>query len=449
MIELSNVITLTDQDRERNLETVHLNCIGENPAYSVFQRMCQLKPWMSKMAPPDKEIILFTDKNKILTCPRGLLGLLDIDSPIIDLTSNVPIVGFTPTYKLRKDQEEAVDALLDGRFGILEAPTGSGKTLMGLEIANRLKQRTLFLVHTKSLLKQTIQEVKTKLGYDPGIIGDGKFIVKDFTVGTIQTLLRKDPSTYQDLFGLVIQDEAHHIPCNSFTKIINSFRAKYVYGLTATPQRTDKLDWVLYSCIGPKGYVIDRNSLVDKNAIVHPQIITLNTPFIPSKEYQEFDIVAHINALTKDNIRNAFLIQSVDNVLRQNPDCRPVILTERIAHAEYLAEQFRGYNPVLYHGSLSKKQAEEALKEIKLNSRLTISTYASIGEGFDVPLWDTLFITTPFTSPVRLIQIIGRVCRAAKGKDTAFVYDFVDVNDNVLYKRYLKRKGVYNSYFSK
>lgn len=456
MVTLTNSLRVPASEiNYSTLEALILITSGSNPAYKSYQRLLKLHPYLArsgKVVEPPKTInllkIIEDDVGDTLyyEVPRGLYSFFVDRGHTIDDQTSSRHTEFKLLVELRDYQIEAVDDIIANRFGYLTAPTGSGKTLMAFAIASRLKQKILFIVHTKTLLKQTVEGVKKYLGIDAGIIGDGKFEIKDFTVATIQTLLRRDSSTYRNEFGLIVLDESHHVPATTFTKVIGLFNAKYVYGLSATPEREDGLTWVLDAAIGPCLHEVNRDKLVTNKSIIKPKVIAIETPYIATKEYDPFDVAAHINAVSKDPIRNKFLVQYIEQVIKDYPNTKPVILTDRVAHAEWLAQQLSIHNPVLYHAQLTNKDQRERLEQIKNSDGVfTIATYTSIGEGFDVPLWDTLFLATPFSSTTRLIQVLGRISRPAIGKDKAYVHDFVDVNDQVLVSRYEKRKIAYQA----
>lgn len=449
MITLDSHIRLEDTDIDTGLlESMLTKCVGDNPAYSSHQKLIASKPYLqySKIPVPPKQIKLVQKIGNLYNFPRGLYAeLKSLGLNIQDLT--VPVGASLPQLKisLRPYQTVAVDTITSQRYGILEAPTGSGKTIMALAIASKLQQKTLFIVHTKSLLKQTVAEVKLKLGVDPGVIGDGQFEIKDFTIAMVQTLLRRDLSAIVASFGLVIFDECHHVPAKTFTTIATSFSCYYMYGLSATIDRSDGTSWVMYNTIGPLLHSVPRKELLDQKAIIKPQILTVCTPYRPAKQFDSFDVALHLNAIVVDDTRNNFIISYIDKVFREHPNIKPVILTDRINHVEMFAQVYKDKNPVVYHGQLNPKIQKINLEKIKNSSGVfTIATYTSIGEGFDVPLWDTLFLATPFSSTTRLIQVLGRISRPAAGKTTAYVHDFVDVYDSVLYSRFEKRKQAYD-----
>ncbi len=434
-----------DQEYQDKLKEL---CTGANPEFGTWERTVAVRPglrYSKKYPQPPRYLNLFRwdDKGNFIV-PRGLLKTIKADHPSAKvkpllvaplLSSPLKFVdGTTP----RVYQEGAVGDVISENFGILEAPTGSGKTVMGLMIILKLGLKALFVVHTKRLLQQTINELRTKFDIEPGVIGDGKFEIKDVTVAMVQTMLRRDMKPYCKEFGVVIFDECHHVPAKTFLELTKIFYAKHVYGLSATLEREDGLSWVLFKTIGPVLHKVNKKDLQAAGTILKPKVVPVNTPYKPTKSYDAFEVAQHINELAADILRNIFILNYIKTKLQ--PNISSVILTDRVNHVEYLAEELKAYKPVIYHGQLSKKDQEAAAIAMKNGKHnLTIATYTSIGEGFDVPVWEQLFLATPFSSTTRLIQVLGRISRAAKGKTAAIVHDFVDVKDPLLVDRYKKR----------
>ena len=432
---------------EEQLESLKKSSSGANPAFKNYERLLRSKPrlaYAKNFVKPDETVTLWS-KQSDLVFPRGLYDkIVAMGIKVDDQTVSVPpSTPFVLNATLRDYQQDAINNVVKKKFGVLEAPTGSGKTIMALALSSTLQQRTLFIVHTKTLLKQTIEEVEKKFGFTPGLINGSKFDIKDFTVATVQTLINR---TIPDgTFGLVIFDECHHVPANSFIKAASKLNVKHMYGLSATPTRSDGLTWALYATIGPTLHKVPKEALLKNNSIVRPKVIAIQTPYKPSKKFDPFDVASHLNDVSESKIRNDFVIKYIKDVFSKQPNIKPVILTDRVAHAELLAEELQEFNPILYHAQLPNKIQKEHLELIKESTgAFTIATYGAIGEGFDVPLWDTLFLATPFSSSSRLIQALGRVSRAAPGKTESYVHDFVDVHDEVLFNRYEKRRAAYD-----
>lgn len=191
---------------------------------------------------------------------------------------------WNPEYKLRAFQKPAVEACIKNN-GVLVAPAGSGKTIMACKYIQEKARRTLWLTHTKDLMYQTRKRAKATLGNvgNIGIIGDGKRVWGDgkLIIATIQTLAENPDliTALDDIIGTVVVDEAHHIPAPMFMEVVGQFKAKNLLGITATPQRKDKLEAFMYRAIGPKLFEIKRDDLYKAGFLVKPKIKFVYTDF--------------------------------------------------------------------------------------------------------------------------------------------------------------------------
>lgn len=442
-IHYSNNCTITGYT-EAEKENILVICTGKNPEHNSWRFMIENKPYLrfAKGFPePPKELYLASEELGQIVAPRAIVDKLSLVPDSYDIV-NIPATFNKPNFTLYEDQRKAVDTLLKHKRGILVAPTGGGKTVCGLTIAIESGQKTLFLVHSKVLLEQTVAEIKSKLGMIPGIITSGKNTDGDIVVATIQSFYKKDPSEYAYKYGTIILDEAHHCPAKSFIRVLREFKANNVYGLTATPNRPDGLQWAMELVLGPIRYTVNRTTLQEKGKIIKPTIFVINTPFVPKKKYTHGDMVQHITDLCNHSQRNEFIIKSIRE--RLDSKRRYLILSGRVDHCNFLADQLKDLSPLVLHGQLGDKEYANTLELLKsAPPLLTIATYNSVGEGFDIPIWDTLFLVTPFSSEIRTTQVVGRIVRSAKDKKDALVYDFVDNKDEILYNRYLKRAKTY------
>ena len=185
-------------------------------------------------------------ENEIIV-PRGFIGKLirfckenQIEFDFNDNRAKHTEISFSFNAVLRTHQQPIIEAVTKKDYGIIVAPPGSGKTIIGLKIIADKCQPALIIVHRKQLLEQWIERVEAFLGIpqkDIGVVGSGKSkIGKQITVATIQSL-NKHIDELQNSFGTIIIDECHHIPAESFRCIIEKLNTFYLYGLTATPKK--------------------------------------------------------------------------------------------------------------------------------------------------------------------------------------------------------------------
>lgn len=275
----------------------------DNPEYN--DRLKKRKPTWGI----DKKLKLYTYDQGALVAPRGfkkelvkILEDLRIDKNVIaePYTEGQP-VDFGPwneEYKPYSDQVPAIRAAVEND-GVLIAPAGSGKTLMGMNYIYLKARPTLWLTHTKDLLYQSLMNAeKFLLGVGTvGVLGDGKqeWGSGKLIVATIQTL-EANPSlidTLNPIIGTLIVDEAHHLPAASFIEVISRFKAKNVLGLTATPDRKDQLERYMYAGLGPECYRIDRSGLYKAGRLIKPSVQFVYTDFkyTPGSQRNEIDSV--------------------------------------------------------------------------------------------------------------------------------------------------------------
>lgn len=232
---------------------------------------------------------------------------------------------------LRPYQHAAVRALLKARSGVIVIPTGGGKTMVAMGIAHALQTRTLFIVHTRELLKQTVNTAREVLGVEAGVIGSGEWRIAPFTVGLIQTLARRELNDIVKEFGLVIVDEAHHAPAQSYCQVLPSFLARHRVAMTATPYRKDGLHELLWLQFGDIVYRIGKRDLEQHGRLLTPVIYPVTTEF--SYVYDN-DFTPMITALTHNEERHKRTIETI--VDSHRPGGCSLVLTERVGHASRL-----------------------------------------------------------------------------------------------------------------
>ncbi len=395
-------------------------------------------------------------------CENALYKLFEdynVDYSVDDQTNRGSTISVTFNGVLREEQQPAVDALLDHNTGVLSATTAFGKTVIASYLIGKRKVNTLILVHTQSLMQQWQKSLETflKMDADPpltkkgkvkknwspiGVLGAGKSTLHgNVDVAVMQSLVSGDEvkALVRD-YGMIIVDECHHVSAVNFEKILKFTNAKYVYGLTATPTRQDGHHPIIFMQCGPIRYRVDAKEQAEKRLFEHYLI-----PRFTSYRSVNTDkgIATIYRDLAENEIRNAQIIRDVVKALQQGR-C-PIILTERREHVLLLQERLSGHckNVITLFGTASQKERRQTLERLKSipidESLLIIATGKYVGEGFDYPRLDTLFLALPIAWKGKVAQYAGRLHRNYPGKSEVQIYDYVDIHIPVLERMYQKR----------
>jgi superfamily II DNA or RNA helicase len=333
---------------------------------------------------------------------------------------------------IRPAQEPVVNSFLlpTPRDGVISLQTGGGKTVCGLYIASQLKLPTLVLVHSGFLKDQWVERIqaflpKARVGTIQGEILDIQD--KDIVVGMLQTISMKQfpPKTFSG-FGLVIVDECHHIASETFVQAIPKLTSKHMLGLSATPERKDRLMHVINWCLGPMLYQSDAAEKVD--AGVKVEVMEFET------DDAEFNTVIKnqagvmftslmVNKLTEYEPRNQMLIELLKDVYEEE-NRQTLVLTDRVEHTKKLFELLPPEIQA-HTGILARGMKPAVRTEFCESKRILISTYQLVKEGFDLASLNTLVMATPRPD---IEQIVGRILRVEKAKRTVapLIFDIVD-----------------------
>ena len=352
-------------------------------------------------------------------------------SPVIeDHRRRLEEVDLSFQGDLRPYQLEAVQAILRRHFGVLVASTGSGKTVMALEVIARRQQPALILVHSRELMYQWKERVRQFLGIDAGLIGDSKFDIQPLSIAIVNTA-RKKLDELVPRFGHLIVDECHRVPATLFTEVVKRFDSYYMLGLSATAfRREDGLTRLIYLYMGERSHQVDPEELAASGAVLKPEFIQRPTSF---KYGFRGNYQALMNSLTKNEPRTQ---QIVDDIYAEAMRTEGIILvvSDRVAHCRKLADLLaeKGLEASVLTGKQPMAERSQIVASVHRGEiKVLISTLQLVGEGFDAAGLTILFLTTPIKFTGRLQQVIGRILRPASGKQPK-VIDYVDEHVGVL-----------------
>jgi len=421
------------------------------------------------------------ETTEYLCLPRGcradlqaFFEELGIDVSYIDKTNCDRKIDVEFTGTLRDEQPLALVRLLEHDTGVLSGTTAFGKTVVAIKMIAERRVNTLILVDKVSLVAQwkkrlmeflVINEAlpdtdihmakkrgRKKTNSIIGQIGAGKNSLSGvIDIAVIQSLNRMgEVKECVKNYGMVIVDECHHISAVSFEKVLKSTTAKYVYGLTATPTRKDGHHPIIFMQCGCIRYRDDAKKQAERRPFEH-YVIPRFTSFRVPLDREEKDVAIHelYAEIITSGLRNELIISDVINSYENGRNC--VILTERTAHVELLTKELskKILDVISLMGGMGAKATREIMQRIADvpadKPLILVSTGKYIGEGFDEPRLDTLFLAMPISWKGTLQQYAGRLHRLFEHKNEVQIYDYVDIHVRMLEKMYNKRLTGYAS----
>ena len=428
-LTVSTDCLLEDAD-ERLASAIKDRLTIDNPQYIAAKRYGR---WIGKQL--KAKLSYYEEVHEGLRFPRGFSNkvvlltreIMGVEPNIVDNRRRLVEHDFSFKGELRQYQATAVNAVCARSFGVLEAGTGSGKTVMALAAIARRKQPTLVIVHTKELLYQWRDRAQEFLGVEAGLIGDGHFQVHPLSIAIVNTA-RKRTAELVPHFGHLVVDECHRVPAALFTDVVSCFDSYYLMGLSATAFRSDAgMTKLIYYFMGDRIHTVDQLQLKVTGAVLKPKVFQKNTDFTYGYRgnYQ-----ALITALTKNEGRNRMIADDILKVVSEQPDGTVLVVSDRVSHCKVFIDLLSRHQVEvrLLTGQTPPDKRSAIVDEVQAgNVQVLVATLQLISEGFDCSGLSSLFLTTPITFEGRLLQVIGRIMRPAENK-TPCVYDYIDHN---------------------
>ena len=410
--------------------------------------------------------------------PRGYLDRLlvflkekGIDFALIDKRKTTEPINPKKVLSLYPYQQEAMLSFTEKESGILVAPPGSGKTIMGLALALSKGQPTLIITHRQNIFDQWMESIENFLGIPKKEIGRYGSVVKKlktpFTVAMMQTLARtKDLRTIFDSFGCVIVDECHHVPAKMFRSVVSEISSKYLFGLTATPKRKYNDQKLIYAYLGDIVHTVSgtyekdfeengresmrvkekiikndgENENKERKGITQKRVHILKSNFEIPYTVKISDFFHLKKLLSFDVERNSLIAEKIQEEVSEKR--KVLVLCERKEHIDSLWYFLKGSVDVLiFTGTLSAKQKRYRTTRMKNGTfQVILATGQFLGEGSDIAKFDSLFLVSPHSFEGKLIQYIGRL---RKNGNEQRIFDVRDSHVPILEKSFQKRMIVY------
>ena len=408
--------------------------------------------------------------------PRGLQDELwenikqaDIDYEMEDERQQGRKINVDFKGELRPEQDKALKELIKYDNGIFHAATAFGKTVVSSAIIAQKKINTLIILESSALIEQWKEALEKFLNINEGLptyeTKTGRVRKRKSLIGTLQgahdsmtgiidiamagSLCKKGKyHKMMNEYGLVLIDECHHSASETIANVLKEVKAKYVYGVTATPKRGDGLEKINYMLIGPIRYSYTAKEKAKEQGIQHlvyprftrtvPPRGVITDKMHPNEAYE----IIHNN-----DVRDEQIIEDVKNCVAAGRT--PVVLSRYKDHSEKFYERLKSYadHVFLMTGNNSKKEHRKILEQMhqvdKNESLILIATGSLVGEGFDFPRLDTLFMATPVSFRGVVEQYAGRLNRDYAGKENVIIYDYVDNHIPMFNNMYMKRLKAY------
>lgn len=428
----------------------------KNPIYAKKARMGF---WIGDTP---KNLTLYEKDGDDLILPYGTRGVFS------DMVVDGESLSLDVEFRCNKDidfggkpvplydyQSEAVDKLIESRYGILQSKAGSGKTQMGIALAKRYRRPVLWLTHTLDLLNQSKARAEQYIDKELiGTITGGKVeIGKGITFATVQTMAKLDLDRYKDCWDVVIVDECHRVAgspttMTQFYKVLNHIAARHKFGLSATVYRADGMIEATYALLGHVAYTVPDEAVAEKTMPV--TVCTVDTTSGISLDCLNSDgTIAYakmINHLCADSTRNDTIVRTI-SVYRDRPG---LILSERLEHLRTLMSALppeMREQSVMISGKMTSKRGkaerEQAIEDMRNGKKKYLfATFSLAKEGLDIPCLEVLYMTLPQKDYAVVTQAIGRVARTHEGKKDPICIDFVD-NGRYFQRAFKSRVGIY------
>ena len=378
--------------------------------------------------------------------------------PIIDFEE----LKFSTDQRLRlyqKDNKEKIyDSWKKKRSVMLQMPTGTGKTRLFSSIIKDIRSYSLkhcinisclVMVHRMELIDQIVKTLQNHYDLEPGVIQAGFRQNPELwlQVASVQTLSRRLEKWSDKTFDFIIVDEAHHVPAESYMKIIRTFPEAKILGVTATPYRlsgegfTDIFDELIISPSVKEFIDMGVLSKYDYYSVRPNSEIQREINGIRKFQAGDYNEAEMTRVCDNDHIR----AQVVETYQKYANGKKGIIYTINKEHNYNLCEDFKehGIKAVAIDSGTPSEIRAQYINDFKNGLVDIICNVNIFSEGFDCPDIEFIQLARPTQSLSMFLQQVGRGLRISKGKKKCVFLDNVG-----LYNRFgfpsSKRKWLYH-----
>lgn len=408
-------------------------------AMAVYPLSPSLHKGLSIRVRTDETLRLATQRGDYTLVPRGLCPGAKVDRRVVGQKLSLHSVVKPRDAEQAKVLGKSGKLLDAGESFILEAGTGTGKTVVACDLIARINRKTLVIVPKSDLYEQWAKELKKFLpGVKIGYIRQNKYDVagKDVVIGMLHSLAdaQKYPASLRKEFGFVIWDEVHRVPAETFSRTAGMFYGKLRMGLSATPKRFDGKEILIQAHIGP---VRVRSTQVK----MAPVVGIYRTPWRCPRDRHGQKLrhsatkAGHIlSHLAKDEKRTALILRKV--ALAHAKGRKTVVFSDRVEHLKLMQLVIPKLGVPPHDTALYISEVKKADLEKAKTKPVIFATYGMMAEGTDIPWLDCVVLATPRSN---IKQPVGRVLREHPDKPQPVVLDFVD-HDSPLYAGWARRR---------
>lgn len=472
-IIFSNSIAIFKRNLKQSLITqLKALCSYQNPLFYKYQS----KGFQNLLRNEPRIVQCFYEDHDFIYLPRGLYQVItdgfkasNIKYLVKDLRYKGATLDTVFSGKLKDEQQKAVDAVLENDYGIINAATGFGKTVVATFLIHKFKVNTLIVVHKKELAQQWIAKLneflsfnmllpnyQTKSGMNKQrqthighLWSNSNTLSHLVDVALVQSLFSNGRLNTELLnnYGMVIFDECHHSAATSYYSVLSYVNSKRVYGFSATIKRDDRQEKKFLYQLGPVLYSYSAMQKSLESSFPHYVFIRF-TPFTSKNcESNKYNLL--LDELINCKKRNRKIIADVKECIINHRT--PLLLTNRVEHAKALAKALTDGNVakhvVLILGNTSNNETQQRRQYLESipdhESLVIVATGQCVGEGFDYPRLDTLMLTCPIKNNVNVEQYAGRISREYPNKKDIIVYDYLDIQVGIFCHMFEHRKRTY------